>query len=398
MLQTFTDFIKNRSRFTQLFLIYLVSQIVYLWLAWTFLAPMGYYGSTELPRFADPWIARTETILTGAQLYKDVFTTTPPLTNYLMIPPGWFAIATGIVNPWATSGFMVYFSLFNLFTAWLLLVMFGKEQGGRDWGFVTAVCFLLNPLTFGNTVLRRQDESIIVFFMAVSLYYILRNEHAKGAIAIGVSMLVKLTGLIPLPIAFWYTKKWQYVILPITAFFIGLAPWLISVGRAAMFWSTGTRDNQHPFQFDGVSLGRLWNRGSELDAQLGLTIPSIIFVAGVGIVLLFVMWKRFGILEDFSILAATVLILSPKLHTGYFSILVLFMTPLVVKRRLIWQFFAFGVLALAADLYKWPIENFTAAFWIMVTAFVLLIWLVVKIAVPEEKRLVQFNPLTNFLS
>ena len=394
MFQSLTEFIKNRNRFLQIFLIYLVSQIVYLWLAWTFFAPMGYYGSTELPRFADPWIARTEVILTGGQLYKDVFTATPPLTNYLLVPPGWFALQTGIMNPWATSGFMVWFSLFNLFTAWLLLVMFEDKR----WGFLSAVFFLLNPLTFGNTVLRRQDESVIVFFMALSLFFILRNEHTKGAISIGLSLLVKLTGAIPLPLAFWYTKKWQYAVLPVVVFFGGMAPWFLSVGRAAMFWDTGTRDNQHPFQFDGVSLGRLWNKGAAVDAQLGLTIPSIIFVVGVAVVLLYVMWKRFGILEDLSILTATVLILTPKLHTGYFSILVLFMTPLLVKKRLVWQFMIFGLLALAADLYKWPIEDFSVAFWTMVVAFILLIWLMVKITVPAEERLVEFEPLSNLLA
>ena len=165
-----------------------------------------------------------------------------------------------------------------------------------------------------------------------------------------------------------------------------------------MFWDTGTRDNQHPFQFDGVSLGRLWNKGAAVDAQLGLTIPSIIFVVGVAVVLLYVMWKRFGILEDLSILTATVLILTPKLHTGYFSILVLFMTPLLVKKRLVWQFMIFGLLALAADLYKWPIEDFSVAFWTMVVAFILLIWLVVKITVPAEERLVEFEPLSNLLA
>ena len=141
----------------------------------------------------------------------------------------------------------------------------------------------------------------------------MRNEHTKGAISIGLSLLVKLTGAIPLPLAFWYTKKWQYAVLPVVVFFGGMLPWFLSVGRAAMFWDTGTRDNQHPFQFDGVSLGRLWNKGAAVDAQLGLTIPSIIFVVGVAVVLLYVMWKRFGILEDLSILTATVLILTPKL-------------------------------------------------------------------------------------
>ncbi|MEM7801173.1 MAG: hypothetical protein AAF633_18420, partial [Chloroflexota bacterium] len=192
--------------------------------------------------------------------------------------------------------------------------------------------------------------------------------------------------------AFWYSRKWQYVVLPALTFFIGLAPWLITVGRAAMFWDVGTRDNQHPFQFDGVSLGRLWNKGQLFGTEIGLTVPSIIFVGGVGAVMLYVMWKRFGLLEDFSIVAATVLMLSPKLHTGYFSILVLFMTPLVVKHRLVWPFFTFGVVALVADLYKWPIENFSIAFGLMILAFAILTAIVVRIAFPPPKRMTSGQP------
>ena len=99
MWQQLHDFWQARHPILRLLLIFLASLIVYLWLAWTFLAPMGYYGPPEAPRFADPWLARTETILNGGQLYKDVFTTTPPLTNYLLVPPGWFALRMGNVNP-----------------------------------------------------------------------------------------------------------------------------------------------------------------------------------------------------------------------------------------------------------------------------------------------------------
>ena len=381
MWQQLTNFWQSRSPALRLFLIFLASLTIYLWLAWTFLAPMGYYGPTEAPRFADPWLARTETILNGGQLYTDVFTTTPPLTNYILIPPGWFALMMGNVNPWATAGFMVYFSLFNLFTALILLVMFDD----RRLGYVTAVWFLLNPLTFGNTILRRQDESIIVFFIAVSLYFMLRDDHVKGGIAVGLGLLVKLTAAIPLPLAFWYSKRWEYAVLPVVVFFAGLAPWLISAGEAAMFWSTGTRDNQHPFQFDGVSLGRLWNKGNFFDIQIGLTAPSILFVGGVGLVLLYVMWKQLGMLQDMTLVTTAVLILTPKLHTGYFSILVLFIVPLVVKQRKMWLFSLFGLLALTADLYKWPIENFPLAFGFMILTFSCLIWLVRQVVWPQQQ-------------
>jgi len=125
--------------------------VFYLLIAQFFHAPRGYYGTIDQPRFADPWIARSETILSGGLLYRDVFTTTPPLTNFLMLIPSLVPIVVGNINPWATLSYMVYFSLFNLFTALLLIRMLPT----RTAGFWAAIIFLLNPLTFGNTVLRR---------------------------------------------------------------------------------------------------------------------------------------------------------------------------------------------------------------------------------------------------
>ena len=57
----------------QLTVIFLISLFVYLAIAYFFHAPRGYYGTIEAPRFADPWIARGETILSGGLLYRDVF-------------------------------------------------------------------------------------------------------------------------------------------------------------------------------------------------------------------------------------------------------------------------------------------------------------------------------------
>ena len=122
-----------------LFLLLLAS---YLLIAYFYHAPRGYYGSTELPRFADPWIARSETVLNGGLLYRDVFTATPPLTNLLIIPPSLVPIIYGNVNPWATLSFMVFFSLFNLFTAYILLAM----GSGKAAGFWAAVIFLLGTV------------------------------------------------------------------------------------------------------------------------------------------------------------------------------------------------------------------------------------------------------------
>jgi hypothetical protein len=358
----------------QILLIFFSVLFVSLLIAYFYHAPWGYYGTIEAPRFADPWMARTETILTGGLLYRDVFTTTPPLTNLMLIPPSLIPLYVTELNPWATLSYMFYFSLFNLFCAYVLLKM-GET---RKAGFKAAVLFLLNPLTFGNTVLRRQDESILVFFFAVALFYILQQQHIKGMVAIGVATLVKLSGAILVPVAFLHNRNWRYLIIPGAVFFAVLAPFLTLAGKDAVFWDFNTGGAQHPFQYRGVSLARLWNDG--FGVEIPLALMSTVLVVGVGIVALIVLWKRFGILEDVAILTTAVFIFSPKLHTGYFSILVMVLAPLIKDRWSVVLYMLFGVLAMTADFYKWPIENFQSAFWQMIIAFVFLILLIVRLA------------------
>ena len=344
--------------------IFLISLTVYLLIARYYHAPQGYYGTTEAPRFADPWIARTETILNGGLLYRDVFTTTPPLTNLLLIPPSLVPIYFGNVNPWATLSYMLWFSLFNLLTALVLLRM-GET---KKEGYQAAVFYLLNPLTFGNTILRRQDESVVVFFIALALMLILQRRHIKAALAIGLGLLVKLSAGVLLPVAFLHYRKWHYVILPSLLFLLGLAPFLILAGRDAIFWDFGRGGAQHPFQYRGVSLMGLWNQFHGEAAQVPLLPMSVLLVLGTAVTVAYVAWKRPGVLQSVILLVTAVFLLSPKLHTGYFSVLVLAMAPLLKSWRMVALYWLFGLIAIVADFYKWPIVNIEAAFaWMVVT-------------------------------
>lgn len=346
-----------------------------------FHAPRGYYGTIDQPRFADPWIARSETILNGGLLYRDVFTTTPPLTNLLLLPPSLVPILVGMVNPWATLSFMVYFSLFNLFTAFVLLNIGPSKKAG----FWAAVLFLINPLTFGNTVLRRQDESILVFFIALSLLFILKNQHTKAAIAIGASLLVKLTGGLLIPVAFLNKRDWRYIVIPPLVFFIGLLPFLILAGRDAIFWDFTTSGAQHPFQFKGVSLMTLWNAMNVGSRQISILPVAVLMVVAVGGAAAIIARSGFGIVEDMIILTTAVFLFSPKLHTGYFSVLVLLMAILIKDWRLAILYFLFGALALVADFYKWPIIDYQVAFWLMVAVLVLMVVLTIGLHLQTQR-------------
>ena len=354
--------------------------IIYLAIAYWLCAPAGYYGTIDEPRFSDPWIARTETIINGGLLYRDVFTATPPLTNFLIVPPTLVAKLFGYKNPWATLSFMLYFSLFNLLAAYILLYL-GKTPSE---GWRAAVAFLLNPLTFSNAVLRRQDESILVLFFALSLLLLLKRRHLQAAIAIGATLLVKLSGVLLMPVAFLHSRDWKYLLIPVLVFAIAFTPFLIMAGKEAIFWDFGQKDTQHPFQLGGISLGSLWDKWHGGDPNSYVSVLSALFLLGAIVIAAFIAWKRFGVLEDTTIVIAIVLLLTPKLHAGYFSVLALTMAPLLKNYRLGILYFLTGTLVIVADFFKFPIRNYPLAFALMAAVSILLLAIVFRLCQPKR--------------
>ena len=366
--------------------IFVVLLTIYLSIAWLVLEPRGYYGSTQEPRFGDPWFERAETILNGGILYRDVDTTTPPLMNYLLIPPVVIANLLGGQNPWATLSFMIYFSLFNLFAAYALFYTATDKEEGHKWAWY----FLLNPLTFGNSVLRRQDEAIQVFFFSLILLFILHHKQWRAGIAMGLSLLIKLTGAIMIPVAFLNKHNWRYLIIPAVVFVLVFTPFFLAAGESAIFWSVGEHHAEHPFQFGGISLGALWDRWCGYQSNYKwhvLDAYSAAFVIGVLATLAWIAWKPKGILEDLSLLLIAIFVLSPKVHCGYFSMLVLAMTPILWRYKLHLAYFGFSTLALLADMTKFPLRNYPTAFWLMVPTFLILIFIAVRIRYTKSKNM-----------
>ncbi|NTW01016.1 MAG: DUF2029 domain-containing protein, partial [Oscillochloris sp.] len=363
------DHSRPRSPVLQIGGVFLVLTIFVLGIAHIALSPYEYYGTLTFPRFADPWVERAETLIKGGVLYRDVSTMTPPLINFLLVPPtivsGWF----GHRNPAISLSFVLYFALFNLITAYLLFF----QERDRVTGRMVAFMFLLNPLTLGNAILRRQDEAILVFGFAVILLLLTRQKNTWASVAIGVTILVKLTAALMIPIVFLRTKRWRHLFIPAVIFGLVMIPFLLGAGESAIFWDFSRREAEHPFQFDGLNPVALWYAGAgSLPSQLFLFLWSSLFVVGIGLALARIIFRPRGIWEDTSILLCVTMMVTPKLHCGYLSLLVLTLAPLVPRYRIGGLLWLFGLLSLVADFVKWPAELFRVASAMMVVAFVLL--------------------------
>ncbi|NTU81173.1 MAG: DUF2029 domain-containing protein [Chloroflexales bacterium] len=358
-----------RSPFWQIGGVFLVLTVFTLVIAHVALEPYEYYGTITAPRFADDWVARAETIVGGGLLYRDVETMSPPLINLLLVPPtlvsGWF----GHHNPGATLAFVLYFALFSLATAYLLLYQAGDRADGR----AAALAFLFNPLTLGNAILRRQDEAILVFAFAVVLVLIARRANTWASVAIGATLLIKLTGALLIPLALLATWRRRTLVVPPLIFALGMLPFLLSAGPSAFFWDVSRREGEHPFQFSGLNPAALWYIADHrLPPQAVLLLWSGLFVVGVVLALGWITLRPRGLWEDTSLLVGVTLLLTPKLHCGYLALLALTLAPLVPRYRIGRLVWLAGLLALVADFVKWPAEQFHLAAALMVIVFILL--------------------------
>jgi hypothetical protein len=189
-----------------------------------------------------------------------------------------------------------------------------------------------------------------------------------------------------IPIALLRTRDWRYLVVPALVFGLIFAPFLLAAGESAVFWDFDKTDTQHPFQFGGISPGALWSKIKGPVSQKTLDIYSAVLVLGVIVILAYIVWKPVGLFEDLALLTATVLLLSPKLHCGYFSILVLIMTPVVDKYRIRVLYFGSSLLILAADLFKFPESEYTEALGLLIVGALGLIVSMVWMRWPHGRR------------
>ncbi len=148
-----------------------------------------YVGSTPYKSDCGIFIERAKTIIEGKLLYRDVPTYTPPLINYLMAIP----VA---ISP-SCHSLEIFFSIFNLASS--LLIYFAIKKFNEKLAFYSAILYTLHPLTYVTSI-GVQDEPITVFFILLSLYFLLHDRMDAASISIGFGIWVKIFPGLLLPI------------------------------------------------------------------------------------------------------------------------------------------------------------------------------------------------------
>src|SRR6266545_7038326 len=97
------------------------------------------------------------------------------------------------------------FALLDAASAFLLLMLLAANH----WRFVIAACYWLNPLTIILSAYHGNVDSAVGFFLLVAIWLFSKEQQLWAAIAIGISLWIKLPGVLAIPAFVLFLKGWR---------------------------------------------------------------------------------------------------------------------------------------------------------------------------------------------
>ncbi len=269
------------------------------------------------------YINRAEAILEGNILYRDVDTQTPPLINYILIPPVYFG-----GSPLA---FEIYFSLFIVFT--VICIYYCLSHNDEKKAFLSALAFLLIPTTLFVPTFARQDEAIVVFFFVLPLLLLFyKGNKYLYTVFSSVGIWIKMHSIFLIPPLVLKSKKRElvnHILIVIAISLVITIPFLILAFKE-FIWHIKFYLFGEGGELEGISLWRI------LDSQ-GYTIPNAVLISLFIIALLVTYFysykKNYGIWKIMCFTLLFYFILYPKIHYEYFLMFFAICIPYFIENR-----------------------------------------------------------------
>ncbi|MCE5295651.1 MAG: glycosyltransferase 87 family protein [Euryarchaeota archaeon] len=277
----------------------------------------------DVPRYQN----RTQTILDGGLLYRDVHTETPPLINYILIPA---QLVGGADHVWVWS---IYFSLFAFFLATMMYLSFRKVDENKAFlaSFMVVLCpFLISESSLG------EDESIMAFFFMLAAILMFYDRRKWSAVAIAAGIWIKMFPLLLLPTEFLRQRNLKDKTVLVTI--VLLVTLLVTGAFVILCYDDFTYFLNFYFLGDssrttgGQSMWHFLDMG-------GFEIPRMIElgIIGVGMVAtyLYCYIKKLGVWESMTLVMLAFFVLYPKVHTGYYVIIFTLLVVWAVENKAI---------------------------------------------------------------
>jgi len=90
-------------------------------------------------------------------------------------------------------------------TTFLLLLLLGASQ----WRFLTAAVYWLDPLSIIFSAYHGNTDSAVAFFLVFCVWLLSKDKLLAAAIALGVSLWIKLPTALAIPALFFFISNWR---------------------------------------------------------------------------------------------------------------------------------------------------------------------------------------------
>ncbi len=164
---------------------------------------------------------RTQGILDGLWLYRDIPCESPPLAVYFMIPA---QLANG-----GNLAYQVWFSFFVLLTS--LTIYLGLRRFEDRSAYIASLLFLFVPVVAIETVLGIQDDSIMIWIFVLSVVLAAMAKWRASVLVLAIGLWTKVINIFLYPFI-WHEvrdkrERWiQLGIIAAVSLFVAL-PYLI---------------------------------------------------------------------------------------------------------------------------------------------------------------------------
>ncbi|MBN1109255.1 MAG: DUF2029 domain-containing protein [Methanomassiliicoccales archaeon] len=271
----------------------------------------------------DVYRERTQTILDGGILYRDVHTETPPVINYLLVPA---QLLGGAEHDWVWSAYFSFFAFLMAALLYLSLRHFDELNA-----FLAGAVILLSPFTLTESG-TGEDESIMAFVFMLAVVLMMLRRTSMASTAIGVGIWTKMFPILLFPVHFLQQRNWKDRLTSVAI--VLLATGLIALPFMVLCWEDFTFFLNFYFLGEegrptgGHSIWHfLWMGGWAVPSALQL----IMLGGAMAFAYLYPYYTKMTLWQSVTLMVMVFFTFYPKVHGGYWILLVAMLSVWAVK-------------------------------------------------------------------
>jgi hypothetical protein len=169
------------------------------------------------------YVMRSKWVMAGMIPYEEFHVNKPPLYLYMLQAIG-MSVGPGNIQ---------FRSIFSILDGLVCVIIFYvcKTKYTQDFSLKAAFAYALCPLPITAIGLSGHYEPVVLIFVLLSLYFILKNNYPISAIFLGIGFALKFYPIVLLPFFMWKAKNWyeriSYLLIFSIPFIVSIIPIVI---------------------------------------------------------------------------------------------------------------------------------------------------------------------------